>query len=100
MSYDAEKHLHPIEFVPARVDCHSGYKAEETPLRFTAAGGAHEIAAVLDRWYEGGVSPTAPVIDYFRVWDGAGGTWLLRHDRAADAWTAAALPTPPARGGA
>jgi hypothetical protein len=62
------------------VDAYSGYKANERPGAFTLDEEIHEIAAVLDQWYE-------PSATYFKVQSTEGKTYLLRYDEAADEWT-------------
>jgi len=34
-----------------RVDCYSGFKADERPLRLNLRDGAREVVVVEDRWY-------------------------------------------------
>lgn len=43
-----------------RVECYSGYRADERPLRFEFRGRPFEVAEVEDRWY-------SPGAVYFRV---------------------------------
>jgi hypothetical protein len=72
--------------IPVEVQCHAGYKGDETPRFFVWARERIEIEEVVDRWYEGGVDPTRPVADYFRVRVRDGGERLLKHDPAAGEW--------------
>lgn len=72
--------------VPVRVECYAGYKADETPRAFTWEGRRIPVREVQDRWYQGDRDPEWPVSDYFRVVDDRGDTYLLVHDREADAW--------------
>jgi hypothetical protein len=65
-----------------RVECYSGYKADERPVRFTLRERTFEVAEVEDRWY-------SPAAIYFRVRAEDGNYYILRHDEAADAWTLA-----------
>jgi hypothetical protein len=65
------------------VECYSGYKADERPLRFTLAGpSAHtyQVKEILDRWHG---------VDYqcFKVHADDGNLYVLRHDEAKDRWT-------------
>ncbi len=62
-----------------RVECYSGHKADERPVRFHIAGRAYEVVEVLDRWY-------GPDSTYFRVSAGDGNVYILRHTRDDD-WT-------------
>jgi hypothetical protein len=63
-----------------RVDCYSGYKADERPVRLKLKNGAREIVAIEDRWY-------APSATYFRVLVEGGDRYLMRHDEAQDVWS-------------
>ena len=66
-----------------KVECYSGYKADERPLRFTPlTRGAltHEVKEVLDQWYGVGYR-------CFRVRADDGHLYILRHDEEHDVWT-------------
>jgi hypothetical protein len=65
-----------------RVDCYSGFKADERPLRLNLRDGAREVVAVEDRWY-------SPGAIYFRVLVDDGDRYVLRHDEAQDVWSLA-----------
>ncbi len=66
--------------VTVEVECYSGYKADERPLRFHLRGAEYEVEEVHDQWY-------GPDATYFRVRAGDGNVYILRHDTAQDAWT-------------
>ena len=65
------------------VDCYSGYKADERPLRFSFAdkpdGRVIEVREVLDQWYGVGYH-------CFRVLADDGDFYILRHQQAEDNW--------------
>ena len=63
-----------------RVECYSGYKADERRLRLNLRDGARGIVAIEDRWYSPGAT-------YFRVRVDDGDRYLLRHQEAQDVWT-------------
>jgi hypothetical protein len=63
-----------------RVECYSGYKAEERPVRILFEGHTLEIVEVEDRWYSPGAT-------YFRVLAESGDLYILRHDDAQDVWS-------------
>ena len=69
-----------------QVECYSGYKANERPVAFIFHGRRMEISDILDRWYEGGIDPQAPVIDYFKIKTADGNVFILRYEKEADAW--------------
>ena len=66
-----------------KVDCYSGYKADERPLRFSFADkpGAQviEVKEVLDQWYGVGYH-------CFKVLADDGNFYILRHQQAEDKW--------------
>ena len=65
-----------------RVECYSGYKADERPVRLNLSDGAREIVAIEDRWYSPGAT-------YFRVLLDDGDRYVLRHEEARDVWSLA-----------
>jgi hypothetical protein len=67
-----------------RVDCYSGYKADERPMKLYLAGRALEITIVEDRWYSPGAT-------FFRVVVEGGDRYVLRHDEAQDIWSLSAF---------
>ena len=76
-----------MNYEQVQVDCYSGYKANERPTAFTYQGHRLEISEIIDRWYEGGVKPDQPVIDYFKVRTSEGQVFLLRYLSLFDAWS-------------
>lgn len=70
-----------------QVEAYSGYKANERPVAFVFQGRRWEISEILDRWYEGGLNPEQPVVDYFKVKTADGSVFILRHEAKTDAWT-------------
>jgi len=64
------------------VECYSGYKADERPLRLNLKDGIREVVAIEDRWYSPGAT-------YFRVLADDGDRYLLRHQEAQDFWSLA-----------
>jgi hypothetical protein len=63
-----------------RVECHSGYRGEETPTRIRFDGRAIEVVEVLDRWLD-------PDHRYFKVRGDDGAVYILRHDTRDMAWS-------------
>ncbi|MGQ9859617.1 MAG: hypothetical protein ACUVS3_13160 [Thermodesulfobacteriota bacterium] len=62
-----------------RVQCYSGYKADERPVRLYLGESSLEVKEVLDRWY-------GEDHDYFKVRADDQEVYLLRHSRADDTW--------------
>jgi hypothetical protein len=56
-----------------RVQCYSGYKADERPVRFELGERSYWVSEILDQWY----SPTG---SYFRVRADDGSIYILHHD--------------------
>ena len=63
-----------------RVECYSGYKADERPARVLLDQQTVEIAVVEDRWY-------SPGSTYFRILLRNGERYVLRRQEAQDVWT-------------
>jgi hypothetical protein len=62
------------------VECYSGYRADERPVRFSLGDISLEITSIDDRWY-------SPDASYFRVLASDGNLYVLRHDFERDCWT-------------
>jgi hypothetical protein len=65
-----------------RVECYSGYKADERPLRFHYGAHSYVVVEITDRWY-------GPDAVYFRVKADDGNLYILRHslNPLTDVWT-------------
>jgi hypothetical protein len=63
-----------------RVQCYSGYKPDERPLRFEIRGRQFEVRELDGQWY-------SPQATYFRVRAHDGNYYVLRHDDGQDFWT-------------
>lgn len=61
------------------VTCHAGHRGEQEPRAFYLGDRRIEVTAILDRWL-------APDHRYFKLQGDDGGTYILRHDEAADEW--------------
>lgn len=66
-----------------KVECYSGYRADERPLRFAfrASAGAptYEVREVLDQWYGIGYR-------CFKVRADDGNIYILRHQESEGCW--------------
>ena len=74
------------DMVPVRVECHSGYRADEYPKCLILHEERYEILEILDRWYQAESGPEWPVSDYFKVNTDRGGPYLLKHELENDRW--------------
>ena len=66
-----------------RVECYSGYKADERPRGFYLGERRYQVEEVLDQWY-------SPEETYFRVRADDGDIYILRRNHEkdpGDAWT-------------
>lgn len=66
-----------------KVECYSGYKADERPLRFCfqdkPGGRVFEVKEVLDHWYGVGYQ-------CFKIIADDGNFYILRHQQVEDLW--------------
>jgi len=66
-----------------QVECYSGFRADERPLRFTFRGKTdapvYEVTEVLDQWYGVGYQ-------CFKVRANDGNIYILRHQQSEDRW--------------
>lgn len=72
--YDTDSFMQEL-----KVDCYSGYRAEETPRRFRIGARAVEVRQVVDRWL-------SPEHRYFKVIGDDEALYILRHDTDSDRW--------------
>ena len=74
------------DYEQIQVECYSGYKSNERPIAFTFQNLRREISEIVDRWYEGGVKPDDPVINYFKIKTNDGTIFILRYLANSDNW--------------
>lgn len=67
------------ESLTVRVECHAGYRDEETPRRFYIGTRTIEVVDVIDRWL-------APEHRYFKVLGNDDGIYILRYDTTSNRW--------------
>jgi hypothetical protein len=75
-----------MKLFPVRVECHSGYQADEFPVRFFWQNTRFEISEVSDRWYQVEPTPQWPVACYFRVRTEGKQEFILKHELEEDQW--------------
>jgi len=66
-----------------KVECYSGYRADERPMRFTMGsppGRTLEVKEVVDQWYGVGYR-------CFKVRADDDNLYILRHQESEDRWT-------------
>jgi len=62
------------------VECYSGHRADERPLKFSTGDGTYIVERIDDKWYSPGAT-------YFRVLADDGNIYVLRHDEPSDTWS-------------
>lgn len=65
--------------LPVEVQCHAGYRGEETPRQLRLGERAVAVVEVLDRWL-------SPDHRYFKILGDDRGVYILRHDETAGSW--------------
>ena len=75
-----------IDLIPIKVECYSGYKADEYPKRFLWNDKQVEIKDILDRWYQGNNDPEWPIGNYFKVISDDGTKYIIKRDLECGEW--------------
>jgi hypothetical protein len=75
-----------MDLIPIKVECHSGFKADEYPKNFFWKGKNHIVFQVTDRWFQAEEKPEFPVADYFKVETTFGLECILKHEIKNDRW--------------
>jgi len=63
-----------------QVECYSGHRADERPVRFEIRGHKFEVQELDGQWY-------SPEVSYFRVRADDGNYYVLCHHEPQDFWT-------------
>ncbi len=74
-------------FEITKVKTHNGYSSGERPKAFELEGRIHEVAEILDRWYESGPVAGRTNYNYFKVQTAEGKVFILRHNQRHDVWS-------------
>jgi hypothetical protein len=70
------------------VECHAGYKGEETPRTLVLGARRIQVVAVLDQWL-------APDHRYFKLRGDDGDTYIVREDSSSREWMLSAFQRGP-----
>jgi len=70
--------------VKIQVECYSGHKADERPIKFSLGNTVLFVDSIQDQWY-------GPSDLYFRVLADDGNTYVIRHNERTDEWTLASF---------
>ena len=63
-----------------KVECYSGYKADQRPTRFTLQGRSFRVEEVLDCWY-------GPDHAYFKVRADDSNLYIMKHSPHLEEWS-------------
>lgn len=63
-----------------QVECYSGHKADQRPIKFRLGDTVLFVETIEDQWY-------GPEAIYFRLRADDGNTYLLGHNETTDEWT-------------
>ena len=63
-----------------KVECYSGYKADEKPISFILNGKKYMVEKIIDQW-------RSPEFEYFKVQADDDVAYLLRNDERNGEWT-------------
>jgi len=75
-----------VKLIPIKIECHSGYKADEYPVCFYYEDNKYEIREITDRWYQSDWNPQWPRADYFKVLTASLKQYIIKHDLENDLW--------------
>ncbi len=62
------------------VECYSGYKADQRPIRFQLGDRLYIVEELLDQWY-------GPDYLYFKVRADDGNLYILKQNQTEEEWT-------------
>ena len=74
------------DLIEIKVECKSGYKANEYPIKFYWDNICFEINDIMDRWFQGDLNPDYPPANYFKVKTNDKKIYILKHDEHSHKW--------------
>lgn len=75
-----------VKLIPIKVECHSGFKADEYPKCIFLRSSRLIINQITDRWYQADNNPEFPVSNYFKVETISGEQFIIKHDLESGKW--------------
>jgi len=78
-----------MQFEVIEVQCYAGYKSNERPVSFSLSGREYHIIEIIDRWYEGSVDSSMPLLNYFKIKTDDGDRHIIRYNGLFDKWSLA-----------
>ena len=76
-----------MQFEVIEVQCYAGYKSNERPVSFILSGREYHIIEIIDRWYEGSVDSSMPLLNYFKIKTDDGDRHIIRYNLLFDKWS-------------
>lgn len=73
---ESGRKAHPVV---VRVECYSGWKADQRPLRFQLGDEVLLVEEIVDRWY-------GPDETFYKLLADDGNLYILRHHHASGEW--------------
>jgi hypothetical protein len=74
------------DLLPVEVECYSGFRADEYPVRFFLDSVSLDIVEIIDRWHQVTSTPGSPASDYFKVRTRDDKLFILKHEHENDKW--------------
>lgn len=75
-----------MNLIPVKVECHSGYKADEYPVCFYWLEIKYDIKEISDRWFQAALTEQGPVANYFKVRTSGKQEFILKHELEKNHW--------------
>ena len=72
--------------VPIKVECYSGYKADEYPKCFYWKNKKFDIKEISDHWYQYDFNPEFPSANYYKVHTTCDKQFIIKHEFESDKW--------------
>ncbi|WP_423127817.1 cytoplasmic protein [Gaoshiqia sp. Z1-71] len=83
--------------VRIKVECRSGYKANEYPIRFYWNQRCYDIGEIRDRWYQEDRLSGSPTANYYKVFTRENDEFILKYEQDNDCWFLVSKQDRPAR---
>jgi len=74
------------DLLPIEVECHSGYKADEYPVRFSWNNLRFDIVEIIDRWYQAFSEAEFPAANYYKVRTNDKKVFILKQETESGKW--------------
>ena len=75
-----------MELIPVKVECHSGYKADEYPTCFFLDEFRIDIIEIIDRWYQTTKDTEFQEANYFKVLSRDNKHFILKQEQKSGKW--------------